>query len=239
MNRLSDVPLRPGPGKRWLELRAPLEFASLGAFSPMLLTAPRGDGRRVMLLPGFLASGASMLPLCAYLRFLGYDAHEWGLGRNRGSVVRYVQQLSERLQGRAQRQEAPITLIGWSLGGVVARELARLNEDCVREIITMGTPILGGPKYTAVGEYYARTRGIDVDAFERAVEARNRAGIRQPITSIYSKSDAIVAWQASIDRYNPQARNVQVESSHVGLGVNPIVWMEIAATLARNPQDDS
>lgn len=236
MNRSNDppVPQKPGFATRWLELRAPFEFAALGAFSPLLLTAPRGDGRPVLLLPGFLAGGTSMLPLRGYLRFLGYQTEEWGLGTNRGSVAHYVKVLGARLQDAADQGEPPQTLIGWSLGGVIARELARLHAPQVREVITMGSPIRGGPKYTSIGASYARARarGMTLDEYEQAIETRNRQGLVQPITSIYSKSDAIVAWQASIDHYNPQARNVEIESSHIGLGVHPIVWMEIASTLA-------
>ena len=222
----------PNPLNRLLELRAPLEWASLALSAPYLLTAPKGDGRQILLLPGYMAADNSMRPLELYLNHLGYSAKSWGLGTNRGDVegdiVRFgdvVERLSEQQGGEG------ITLIGWSLGGVIAREVARLNAPAVREVITMGTPIVGGPKYTAVGKYYARSQGMDLDEFEQEVHERNSVGLSQPVTSIYSKLDGVVGWEASIDVYNAQARNVEVSASHLGLGGSPRVWRIIADTL--------
>lgn len=224
----------PSPTNRWFEATAPLEFASLLPAAPWLLNAPRGDGRPVMLVPGFFASGRSMTPLAAFLRYLGYDVIDWGLGTNQGDVEADIERLGERVQQRFDEggQQA-LTMLGWSLGGVLAREVARLFEPAVREVITMGTPIIGGPKYTAVGELYARSRGLDLDEFEHEVHARNSIGLKQPVTAIYSKRDGVVGWQAAVDIYNPQANNIEVNGSHIGLGVNPNVWLIISRTLAK------
>jgi predicted esterase YcpF (UPF0227 family) len=124
-----------------------------------------------------------------------------------------------------------ITLIGWSLGGVLTREVARLFPDIVQEVLTLGTPIVGGPKFTSVGERYAKLNNIDLEAFELDVHQRNSIGLTQPVTSIYSKSDGVVAWQASVDIYNQQAVNIEVDGSHMGLGVNPKTWLTIADVL--------
>ena len=124
-----------------------------------------------------------------------------------------------------------LTLIGWSLGGVVARLVAMQRGDAVREVITLGTPVEGGPKYTSAGAYYAKSRGIDLDAFEQHVHSMNQRGLDAPLTVIYSRTDAIVSWRAAVDRYNPHARHVEVESSHVGLGFNAEVWRIIARVL--------
>ena len=134
--------------------------------------------------------------------------------------------MSEALGGE------PVTLIGWSLGGVIAREAARHFESRVREVITLGSPIIGGPKYTAVAGRFANAGGIDLDAFEKEVHERNSRGIGQPVTSIYSKLDGVVDWRASIDSYNRQARNIEVRSSHFGIGGNARVWRLIADILA-------
>ncbi len=172
-----------------------------------------------------------MQPLAVFLRRLGYRAKPWRLGRNHGDVEDLVAQLREEVAELASSAAAPVTLIGWSLGGVIVRETARLAPDEVREVITMGSPIVGGPKYTAVGGYYARRFGIDLDAFEKDVDARNRLGLTQPVTSIYSKADGVVDWRASIDTYNPHARNVEVSGSHFSLGLNVQAWRVIADTL--------
>lgn len=216
-----------------LEARAPLEGMSLLLAWPWLARAPRGDGRPVLLAPGYGASDRSMQPLFSYLGWLGYDMHHWGQGVNRGNVRRYVDALMERVEElQQQRDGQKVTLIGWSLGGVVARELAREAPQLVREVITMGTPIVGGPKYTSIGSFYAKLENIDMDRFEQEVHERNLRGIECPITAIYSKTDGVVAWRAAMDTYNAHAKNVQVSASHLGLGVNPSVWKIIAETLA-------
>ena len=231
MNQTTISP--PPPLLGLLEARAPLEGLSLFATWPWLAFVPRGDGRPVVLAPGYAAGDASMYPLFRYLKCLGYDVHHWGLGRNRGKVTQYVTTLKERVRELSEQSGETVTLIGWSLGGVMMREIAREAPELVREVITMGTPIVGGPKYTRVGEQFAKRENLDLDKFEIAVHERNMEGIRCPVTSIYSKTDGVVSWRASIDRYNPQARNVRVPGSHLGLGFNPVVWRIIATTLGR------
>lgn len=216
-----------------LEVRAPLDWATLVLQAPKLATAPRGDGRAVMLLPGYRADESSLRPLGRYLDYLGYETYDWGLGRNRGDVENDVVRVAMRCSEiRAARNDEPVTLIGWSLGGVVAREAARLHESEVREVITMGTPIVGGPKYTTVAARFAEIAELDLDEFEKEVHERNLMGIPQPVTSIYSKSDGVVDWRASVDTYNPQALNLEVRSSHFGMGGNASIWLLIAQILA-------
>ena len=235
MTTVNDIPTARVPSRlaTLLEIRAPLDWATILVRAPQLLSAPRGDGRPIMLLPGYGTDEASMRPLGAYLAFLGYDVYDWGLGRNKGHVDRYIQEVGNRVSElHAELDGSALTLIGWSLGGVVARETARLFEPCVREVITLGTPIIGGPKYTAAAKRFADHEGMDLDDFEKHVHTRNSIGIRQPVTSIYSKLDGIVGWQASVDIYNDQARNIEVYSSHFGIGVNGKVWRLIADILA-------
>ncbi|MFT4994335.1 MAG: hypothetical protein ACI965_001360 [Paraglaciecola sp.] len=215
-----------------LEARAPFEFASLGLSLPSLRGAPKGDGRPVLLVPGYLANDYSMGPLGRYLKYLGYDVHYAEIGRNMGNINEQMLRLGERLEAvSGSLKNEALTLIGWSLGGVLVREAARLLPFAVREVITMGTPIIGGPKFTTVGKIYARRRALDLDEFELHVHRRNSIGLKQPITSIYSKTDGVVGWQASVDIYNKQAKNIEVNSSHLGLGVHPQVWKIIANTL--------
>ncbi len=224
---------RPGRLASLLELRAPLDWATILLRAPELLRAPRGDGRPVMLLPGYGTDEKSMRPLGHYLEYLGYDVYDWGIGRNRGDVEDYIRCIGDRVRMLSEDLDgAPLTLIGWSLGGVVARETARLYEPYVREVITLGTPIIGGPKYTAAAQRFAESAKLDLDEFEKEVHERNSIGIRQPVTSIYSKLDGVVGWRASIDVYNEQARNIEVHSSHFGIGANGRVWRIIADILA-------
>ena len=236
MTTATDIPVASQPSRlaTLLELRAPLDWATILLRAPQLLSAPRGDGRPIMLLPGYGTDEGSMRPLGRYLRLLGYDVYDWGMGRNRGDVDNYVASVGERVaEIHAALDGKPLTLIGWSLGGVIARETARLYESLVREVITLGTPIIGGPKYTVAAERFAKTARIDLDEFEHEVHARNSAGIRQPVTSIYSRFDGVVGWRASVDSYNEQARNIEVYSSHFGIGANGRVWALIAEILGR------
>lgn len=216
------------------EITAPFDWLSTLGKLPQLLSLPKGDGRPVILVPGYMADDYSMTPLKRFLSRMNYDCYHWELGRNNGNVDKDIVRLGERaLTLYESLDQTPITLIGWSLGGVLTREVARLFPECVKEVITMGTPISGGPKYTAIGKRYAKSKNLDMDSFEQHVYERNQIGFSQPITSIYSKTDGIVGWQASVDIYNKHARNIEVNSTHIGLGINPQVWEIIARTLAK------
>jgi pimeloyl-ACP methyl ester carboxylesterase len=236
MNRTALEP--PDSLRGLLEVRAPLEALSLLATWPWLALMPRGDGRPVILAPAYGASDASMYPLFGFLAWLGYDVRHWGLGRNRGKVVQYVRALTERVRDlQSEADGAQVTLIGWSLGGVIAREVARDHPDLVREVITLGSPVVGGPKYTRVGAFFARRESVDLDRLEQEIHERNLRPIACPLTCIYSKTDGVVAWRATIDEYNPHARNVRVPGSHLGLAFNPLVLRVIARTLAGKSVD--
>lgn len=185
-----------------------------------------------MLLPGFLSDDRATWALRRFLSYLGYRALPWGLGRNEGQPERDAERLLARLP-----RDAPVTLIGWSLGGVVARLIAQQAPAQVREVITMGTPIEGGPKYTAAWRYYQDRLGVDLDRAEAEVHARNAEGIEVPLTVIYTRGDGVVSWRATIDRHNSQARHLSLATaSHVGLGFNPKVWALIAQTLRRSQE---
>ncbi len=215
------------------ELSLPLDLLRFGLQWPRLVTAPRGDGRPVYLIPGYGGSELSMRPLEAFLARINYDVADWSLGRNKGSVDRDVARFMAVAETRfAENDGQPFTLIGWSLGGIIAREAARLAPHLVREVITMGTPIIGGPKYTTPGQRYAKSANIQLDRFEREVHDRNSIGFQQPLTVLYSDRDGIVGPDIARDIYNAQARNIRVDGGHLGLGFNPKVWRIIADTLA-------
>ena len=186
----------------------------------------------MLVLPGFGAGDASTAVLRAYVRYLGHRPRGWGLGRNTGDVPALLARVLEQLDRIAAEERQPVALIGWSLGGVLAREAARERPAATRLVITLGSPVVGGPKYTAVAGFYRR-QGIDLDAVEAEVAARNQQPIETPITAIYSRSDAVVAWRACIDRHAPHVDHVEVETTHLGLGFSPRVFEIIAERLAR------
>ena len=231
-NRQDRYGLRPpDPSLKYLEARAIFEIGSLLPSAPSLLRQPRGDGRPIVLMPGFLTDVRSMWPLRGFLNYLGYQARGWGLGRNDGNPEEAAERFLARID-RLEHGDNGLTLIGWSLGGVVARIVAMERPDVVREVITLGTPVEGGPKYTTAGAHYARKNGLDLDAFEQQVHQQNARGLDVPLTVIYSRTDAVVGWRAAIDRYNRQAKHIEVPGSHIGLGFSPRVWRIIARTLS-------
>jgi esterase/lipase len=222
----------PGGGGLLREMRIGADLAGGLLHLPRALAAPRGRDEPVLLLPGFSAGDASLWLLRAFLRRLGWDARGWGLGTNRGdapSLLPRVVALTERL---ARESGRPVHLVGWSMGGFLARELARDRPDLAAQVVTMGTPVVGGPKYTAAAALFRR-RGYDLDAIEAECTARAGRPIRAPITAIYSRRDGVVAWQACIDRASRRVEHVEVSSTHAGLGFDLRVWHIVASRLAR------
>jgi len=232
-------PLKPPTKFNTLkEIRAPLEWLFAYSNRTKLAHIPDGDGRLLVLVPGYGADEWSMRPLKKFLKSINYQVFDWGHGRNRGHVKQDTERLAETIQTiYKNHSDTKVTLIGWSLGGVLAREVARISPEWVKEVITMGTPLMGGPKYTVVAKKYAKTMAKDLDHYEAEIHEINSQGIKQPVTVIYSKSDGIVGWRAAVDRYNIQARNVEVKCSHLGMVVNAEVWQVIATTLADSDGD--
>jgi pimeloyl-ACP methyl ester carboxylesterase len=222
--------LRPPPlGRLGWEALAGLEVARLLAASPGLARAPRGR-REVLVLPGFAADDASTLPLRAFLRGLGHSVTGWGFGRNRGDVAGLVPKVISLALDLSERRRQPVHLIGQSLGGVLAREAAREHPRAVAQVLTLGTPVVGGPAYTALHRRYPAN---EIAAIDATVRERNRVPIRVPVTAVYSKRDGIVSWEARLDTVNPTATNVEVGSSHLGMGLDPVVWRLAARLLAQ------
>ncbi len=196
-----------------------------------LAAAPGGRGEIVIVLPGMGMGDFSTVTLRRFLRRLGFDARGWGLGRHRPEVWITLDRLLPRLEALAAERSEPVALVGWSLGGVVARELARMRPDLVRAVVTLGAPVVGGLKHTAIAGLF-RVQGWDLDDVARRVEAANRIPLRVPVTAIWSRRDGIVAWQAAIDRDTPAVENVEVGSCHWGLGLDPDVLVRVARAVA-------
>ncbi len=187
---------------------------------------PRGGGRPVMVIPGFSTNDASTIPLRAYLGGLGYECRGWGLGTNTGDVLTQVPQTIERVAAWSAERGGPVALVGWSLGGVIAREVTRARPELVDRVITFGTP-LWGPRHTTTP--MARRTEL-LPGIEERVLARNSTRIERPVTAIYSRSDGVVHWEACVDP-DPNTVNIEVTSSHIGLGIDPDVWCIVASTL--------
>ncbi len=215
--------------------RAMMEFGSLPWATPLLMTAPKGDGHPVLVLPGFMASDYSTRTLRRYLNHLGYDSYGWELGRNLGpkAIGADAEHLIARLDEIYAKTGQKVTLIGWSLGGVMARLVTRYRPDAVRQIITLGSPIGGSPKATNAWRAYEVLTGSsmkDKKTQEQIHESQQVLPV--PSTAIYSKGDGVVAWQICREPEFAQTDNIEVTGSHCGLGVNPAVLYAIADRLA-------
>jgi pimeloyl-ACP methyl ester carboxylesterase len=210
-----------------------VEFPRLFLHAPDLLTQVRGKGQRVLVFPGFGAGDFSTLVLRNYLGYLGYNSAGWQQGINTGDVMAMIKNLTEAARVEAERNQAPIILIGWSLGGYLAREVARELPDHISQVVTMGSPIIGGPKYTRVASLFEGT-GMSLDMIEQAIEWRDQIPLRLPITNIYSKNDGVVAWEACIDHKSPAVEHFEVSSSHIGLGISADVFRIIARQLNKH-----
>ncbi len=227
--------LRP-PGLSLLlaEVRGIFEFNASLMLSPLLMGAPRGDGHPVLTLPGFLASDLSMAPMRRYLKELGYDAYAWNNGRNVGGVMRMRSALRDRLAAVHTVAGRKVSIIGWSLGGVYARDLALQAPDMVRSVITLGSPFANDIRATNATRLYEALSG---EAVEDNAELRDAlAGdLPVPATSIYSRTDGVVNWQTCILRPSDTAENIEVYlASHIGLGVNAAALWAVADRLAQS-----
>ncbi|HMA37386.1 MAG TPA: alpha/beta hydrolase [Chloroflexia bacterium] len=216
-----------------LEGRAIYELQALVWAQPWLQRTPRGDGHAVLVLPGFGAGDLSTLPLRQFLQSRGYNAHPWGLGINTGPILEFEHRAMVRLNELYDATGRKVSLIGWSLGGVYAREMGRVAPDRVRQVITLGSPLHNNPKANNAWRLYQVVSGQRLEEIGQEVIQQRRARLAIPLTSIYSRTDGVVAWECSLEPDGPLSENVEVISSHVGLGVNPTVLYVIADRLAQ------
>lgn len=232
-----------------IEGRAILELGAFFLAYPYLRFAPRGDGHPVLVLPGLAASDVSTEPLRAYLKDLGYEAHGWELGHNLGHHDTVEGEMLDRLFELRDRYQRKVSVIGWSLGGVFARELAKEAPEAVRLVISLGSPIRGCPRSTNAWRAYEFASGKRVGRGCGAQKGANEAGNCEidgticararwhapsvPSTSIFSRTDGVVAWQCSLEAESETTESIEVEGSHCGLGHNPLALYAIADRLAQ------
>jgi pimeloyl-ACP methyl ester carboxylesterase len=223
----------PGLGLLLAEVRGIFEFNASLLLSPLLMRAPKGDGHPVLALPGFLASDLSMAPMRRYLKELGYDAYAWNMGRNVGGMARMREGLRDRLAEIHAATGRKVSIVGWSLGGVYARDLALQAPDMVRYVVTLGSPFANDVRATNATRLYealSREPVEDVSELRKAIAG----DLPVPTSSIYSRSDGIVNWRTCILRPSETAENIEVHlASHTGMGVNAAALWAIADRLAQ------
>ncbi len=214
-----------------MEARAPFEFVASMAAAPWLANAPRGDGHPVIVYPGFMATDFSTRPMRRLLLWLGHDAHGWEQGRNVRPSAAVIDKAQERIIAMHRRSGRRVSLVGWSLGGLFARELAKRAPEAVRVVVSLGSPFSGPMNATRASRLFHRVnRGRPL-----APIPQDRFGIAPPVptTSMYSQSDGIVAWQISHQAAGALSESIRVPASHLGLGVNPWALYALADRLAQ------
>lgn len=220
----------PSTAQRCRELLVGRDLAKLAWRSPALRHLPRGDGGPVVCATGFGAGDVSLAPLRALLGYLNHDARPAGLGRVSDDVETQTVRLGAQVTDLAERYGVPVALVGWSIGGVVSREVARRYPSAVRRVVTFGTPVEGGPSYTALAWRYPESRLEEIRA---EIERWKPVPIIAPITAIWSRNDGVVTPAACIDHHSPHVEHIEVDATHLGMGYHPQVWAIVADRLAR------
>lgn len=228
----------PPPWMAALEYRAVSERAQMTSLLPLLRRLPKGDGHPVLVLPGFTTGDRSTEPLRRLLRDLDYRTYGWGLGVNVGPTQRILDGIFERLDRAHARRGEQVSIIGWSLGGIYARELARARPDLVRQVITLGSPIQMIENDTSsASRIWDSLSKYHAPGFRRAEREADRPLLRVPTTSIYTRTDGVVNWKACLIRKTDHSENIRVFGSHCGLGFNASAIYAIADRLAQSSGD--
>jgi PGAP1-like protein len=239
-----EEPQRPSFFDTLAELRFPLEASLfwLGALSYPWPRVEPANSKTVMLIPGFMAGDVTLAPMANFFRWLGHGAVFAGIWSNSKCPRESVEHLGKRLARTAERWESPIVLVGHSLGGVYARELAHRNPQIVERVITLGSPIRwprdsSNHAVAAVARSMARIRGKAEGCLSEACSCGLRMSELSPkevpTTVVYSRTDGVVHWQSCVDKSDsPMVENVEVPGSHVGMAFSSDVYRVLAARLA-------
>ncbi len=232
------------PSRIWTlaEGRALFELGAFLASTPLFSLLPKGDGHAVLTLPGFMATNGSTVPMRRLLSRLGYDAHGWNAGRNIRVDEPLIGQLEDQLTGLHRTTGRKVSLVGWSLGGVLAREIAKMHPDKVRLVVSLGSPISGDRGHTNAARLFKLFNGDEPEKLRGGRFAGLDRAPPVPSTSIFSRTDGVVHWHGSVQ--HPEnahdthpCENIEVYASHCGLGVNPSVMVALADRLSQ-PEDE-
>lgn len=213
-----------------------LESLSIITASSWFKNLPEGNGDPVMVLPGLTTSDEVTIVLRKFLQLKGYQVYGWGLGINRGYIPKYEDKLLRKIRYLYLKHGKKLRLVGWSMGGIYARELAKMSPDVVGQVITMGSPFSGGKtQKTNVSTIYRLLNGQKISAVNdrRALELHLPAPV--PTSSIYSKGDGVVQWKYCLEYGNQDhLENIEVKGSHLGMGFNSMIYAVLADRLSQD-----
>jgi pimeloyl-ACP methyl ester carboxylesterase len=217
----------------FLEGRAISELGAFLGALPLLSLAPRGDGHPVLVLPGLVASDTSTRPLRSFLKNRGYAVSGWRQGRNLGLRHGVQDAMVDLLQEMNDTHGAKVSLVGWSLGGLYARQLAKMMPERVRAVITLGSPFASGPKATNAWRVYEMASGRSAEEEDARFGGALSVPPPVPTTAIFSRTDGICAWQGCVEKTSAMSESIEVESSHCGMGHHPAAVYAVADRLAQ------
>ena len=223
----------PSMSMQFLEQRALFEIGALAAAAPWLRAMGRGDRHPVLVLPGFMGDDASTVALRFLVRSWGYWSHGWGLGQNVGPTPDVLRGIEDRLEALHRRHGREVSLVGWSLGGLYARHLARRHPEWVRQVITLGSPLQMREGDRAAPSQLSDLLKSSFDPDFGGHEDYLQGPLPVPSTTIYSRSDGVVRWQVCLDIADDHHENIEVGGSHVGLGFNPAALYAVGDRLAQ------
>ena len=232
-----DAQDRPGLILGLMEGRAFWEAGAYFATYPLQRFLPQGDGHPVMVLPGFGSGDPATVLLRTTLKKLGYQTYSWKAGLNMGNRPGLFKHLHNRIDTITQRNGRKLSLVGWSLGGIMSRKLAFQNPEAIRSVITLGSPFYGADDSTNISALLSVTAKIR----RRAVRKEpapfkpwlNEPAIPVPFSSLYSRTDGVVTWKTCLEPDYPLRENIHVPSSHMAFGFNPLSLYVIADRLAQ------
>ncbi len=223
----------PSKSLMFLEGRAISELGAFLGALPLLSLAPKGDGHPVLVLPGLVASDTSTRPLRSFLESRGYAVSGWRQGRNLGLREGVQHAMVDLVEELNDKHGQKVSLIGWSLGGLYARQLAKMMPERVRSVITLGSPFAAGPKATNAWRVYEMASGRRADEEDTRFGGSLAATPPVPTTAIFSRTDGICAWQGCMERTTATSESIEVESSHCGMGHHPAVVYAVADRLSQ------
>lgn len=217
-----------------MEGRAIPELFGFAAALPTLTAlAPRGDGQPVLVLPGLTTSDRATVALRQFLRSKGFSAYGWEQGLNFGPLPGVEAGLIARIEELYEKYDQKVSLVGWSLGGIYARQLAKMMPKKVRQVVTLGSPFRGDPRATNAWRVYQMASGQSVDKGKTHMGGAIHKAPSVPTTAIYSKTDGICAWQNCIEEETDLTENIEVKASHCGLGHHPAAVYAVADRLSQ------
>ena len=210
------------------ELSAPFHWMRGQRASVEIARGHDGGGRPVLLLPGFLADEARLSLLADTLRRANYRAKRWKQGRNLGATASTLGDIVERVEVIHERYGRSVALVGWSLGGLFAREAAKRAGPLVDQVVTLGSPITGDLRANNAWWLYERVAGHAVDAPPVPLDAERPP---QPTVALWSARDGVVAAASARGTDADRDWAVEVDCTHMGFVSDPAALSAILGVL--------